>query len=126
MPAGRPAHSERPPFGERLYRLREQKGLSQQQAAALLNITQQSYAAWERRPTALKPEQLIKLSRLFECSVDELVGVQAKPRRKGGPVGKVRRVFEEVSRLPRNQQNKVAEFVEAFVVQQQQSKERKA
>jgi len=125
MPAGRPAQSKRPPFGERLYRLREHKGLSQQQAAALLNITQQSYAAWERRPTALKPEQLIKLSHLFECSVDELVGLHSKPRRKGGPIGKVRRVFEEVSRLPRNQQNKVAEFVEAFVVQQQ-SKERKS
>jgi len=36
---------------------------------------------------------------------------------KGGLTGKVRRIFEEVSRLPSNQQNKVVEFVEAFVLE---------
>jgi hypothetical protein len=32
-------------------------------------------------------------------------------------VGKLHQVFEKASRLPRHQQNKVAEFVEAFVNQ---------
>jgi len=85
----------------------------------MLGVTQQSYAVWERRPTALKPEQLVDLARVLDTNVDELVGFNPKPKRRGGPVGKVRQVFEEVSRLPRHQQNKVAEFVEAFVAQQQ-------
>jgi len=117
MPAGRPAQTERTEFGERLYRLREQRGLSQKQMAEKLGIIQQSYAAWERYPTALKPEQLARLAKILDCSVDELIGNESKPRRAGGPVGRIRRVFEAVTQLPRHQQNKVADFVEAFVAQ---------
>jgi len=46
-------------------------------------------------------------------SADELLGV--KTPKQSGPTGKVRQVFEDVSRLPRKQQLKVVEFVEAFV-----------
>ena len=117
MPAGRPAQSNRTDFGERLHRQREQRGLSQKQMAEKLSITQQSYAAWERRSTALKPEQMTALARILDCSIEELIGGEAKSRRGTGPAGRVRRVFDAVSRLPRHQQNKVAEFVEAFVAQ---------
>jgi len=37
--------------------------------------------------------------------------------RGGGPEGKLYQVFEKAIRLPRYQQNKAAEFVEAFVNQ---------
>lgn len=117
MPTGRTARSSRTDFGERLYRLREQHGLSQKQMAEKLNITQQSFAAWERRSTALKPEQMTALARILDCSIEDLIGGEAKSRRGSGPSGRVRRVFDAVSRLPRHQQNKVAEFVEAFVAQ---------
>jgi transcriptional regulator with XRE-family HTH domain len=118
MPAGRPAQSQRTDFGERLFHCREQKGFSQKQMADALNIKQQSYAAWERRSTALKPEQLAALARILDCSIDDLIGQAPKVKRGSGPAGRVRRVFEAVNQLPRHQQNKVAEFVEAFVKQQ--------
>ena len=54
---GRPAKSKRTEFGERLVTARQQAGLSQAQGAEKLGITQQSYGGWERRETALKPEQ---------------------------------------------------------------------
>jgi len=117
MPAGRPAQSNRTDFGERLHRQREQRGLSQKQMAEKLAVTQQSYAAWERRSTALKPEQMAALARILDCSIEDLISGEAKSRRVNGPAGRVRRVFDAVSRLPRHQQNKVAEFVEAFVAQ---------
>ena len=117
--AGRPAQTKRTEFGERLYRLREERGLSQKQLAEMLGITQQSYAAWERRPTALKPEQLADLAKILDCSADALVTGEVKKKRGTGPAGRIRRVFDSVSKLPRHQQNKVAEFVEAFVNQHQ-------
>jgi transcriptional regulator with XRE-family HTH domain len=126
MRAGRPAQSERTEFGERLYRLREQRGLSQKLMAEKLGITQQSYAAWERRHTALRPAQLASLAKILECSVDELVGIgSSRSRRVGGPPGRIRRMFEAVTPLPRHQQNKVAEFVEAFVAQHANGAERR-
>jgi hypothetical protein len=44
-----------------------------------------------------------------------------RPERRHGPVGRMQRIFEDVSRLPRRQQDKVIEFVEAFVAQQRKA-----
>jgi hypothetical protein len=41
------------------------------------------------------------------------------PARRPGPVGRVQKAFEKVARLPRRQQDKIIEFVEAFVAQQE-------
>jgi hypothetical protein len=54
---------------------------------------------------------------VLKVSVEHLFGKTIAKPRGGGPVGKLHQVFEKASRLPRHQQNKVAEFVEAFVNQ---------
>ena len=84
-----------------------------------LGITQQSYAAWERRPVALKPEQLATLSQLLGCSVDDMLGLSPKPVKRGGPIGRARQIFDQVSQLPRTQQRKIVDVVEALVAQGQ-------
>ena len=66
---------------------------------------------------ALRPEQIEKAAAALKVSVEHLFGKTAVKPRGGGPVGKLHQVFEKASRLPRHQQNKVAEFVEAFVNQ---------
>jgi hypothetical protein len=38
-----------------------------------------------------------------------------------GPDGKLRKIFEDASRLPRRQQEKIAEFVTAFINQYKQT-----
>ena len=51
-------------------------------------------------------------------SVDELLGETDKKRRAGaGPTGRMRRLFEAASKLPRSQQEKIAAVIEAFVNQ---------
>ena len=81
-----------------------------------LGITARAYAFWERDP-GLKAEQLADLAKIFDVSVDYLVGQEPPKKRNGGLTGRARRVFEQVSRLPRSQQNKIVEVVEAFVNQ---------
>jgi transcriptional regulator with XRE-family HTH domain len=115
MIVGRPAKFQRSPFGERLLAARHQAGLSQVQIAKKLEITQQTYAGWERRTTALKPEYLSKLSSLLNVSVDYMLGHENGGQRKGGPTGKARRVFEEVSKLPRHQQQRILGIVEDLI-----------
>jgi transcriptional regulator with XRE-family HTH domain len=92
-------------------------GLSQSQVAALLGVTQPSYADWERSTTALRPEHLSQLATILNVSVDDLLSHSKRPQRGIGPAGKARRVFEQVSRLPRHQQQKIVEVVEALVAQ---------
>ena len=112
---GRPAKFERSPFGEKLLAARQQAGLSQIQVAGKLGVTQQTYAGWERRTTALKPEYIAKLSSMLNVSVDYLLGRENGGQKKGGPIGKARRVFEEVSRLPRHQQQRILGIVEDLI-----------
>ena len=117
MPAGRPAFTARCDFGARLFELRQRKGFSQKQMADALGITQQSYALWERRPVALRPEQITQLADILACGVGDILGIPSRPLQRGGPVGKVRQVFEQVSKLPRAKQRKIVEVVEALVLQ---------
>jgi transcriptional regulator with XRE-family HTH domain len=114
---GRPSKRPRPPFGARLHALREEAGLTQAQVAEKLGISQRAYAFWEREPIALRAEQLATLAQVLNVSVDALVGQKAAKRRGTGPVGKARRVFEQVSKLPRRQQEKILDILEPFVRQ---------
>jgi hypothetical protein len=64
---------------------------------------------------------LSKLARVLGVSVEELLSSDVVPERRHGPVGRMQRIFEDVSHLPRRQQDKVIEFVEAFVAQQRKA-----
>ena len=88
------------------------------QLADGLGVTQSTYAGWERRTTALKPEYISKLAAMLNVSVDYLLGHENGGQRKGGPVGKARRVFEEVSKLPRHQQQRILRIVEDLIAAQ--------
>jgi len=115
MKAGKPTKSDRTDFAERLCRLREAAGFSQRAIAQQMSISQPAYANWESHNVSLKPEQLTQLARVLGVRVEELLEDSHPRPRHGGPKGRVRQVFEDVSRLPRKQQEKVVEFVEAFV-----------
>jgi transcriptional regulator with XRE-family HTH domain len=58
--------------------LREQAGLSQQQLADRIGLTQRAYAYWERHPVALRPDQLLKVADALNVSVEDLVGTNGK------------------------------------------------
>jgi transcriptional regulator with XRE-family HTH domain len=115
MRTGRPSKSERSDFGARVCALREAAGLSQREVAAQLGISQPSYALWERNNVALRPDQLLNLAKALGVRVEELLNPPAVSRRRGGPAGKAKRVFEALSKLPRHQQQKIVDVVETFV-----------
>jgi transcriptional regulator with XRE-family HTH domain len=117
MQTGRPSLRPRTPFGQRVHAAREALGLSQAEVATKLGINQASYGAWEREPVALRPDQVEQLAKILNVSVEHLFGTATPKARGTGPAGKLRQVFEKASQLPRHQQNKVAEFVDAFVKQ---------
>lgn len=115
MQVGRPPKISRTPFGERLFAARTAAGLSQAEVAEKFGVTQTSYADWERRPVALRPDQIERLAEVLKVSVEYLFATNGKPKDRGGPVGRARRAFERVSKLPRSQQQHILKVVEAFV-----------
>lgn len=61
-------------LGERVRTLREQRGLSQGQLAALVGTHPQSLSQAERGVRSLTLQQVIKLSRALKVSTDEILG----------------------------------------------------
>ena len=65
-------------FGQRLKQLREENGLSQIAIANQLGITEEDINAFENDETMPSAEILVKLSSLYNMSVDELLGNSRK------------------------------------------------
>jgi len=117
MNTGRPAKRKRTPFGARLHALREVAGLSQREVAARLDITQPAYALWERRNVSVRIVDLYRLADILGVGVEDLFYDEKKTSRRGGPIGKARQTFEAVSTMPRTQQKKILDVVDALVAQ---------
>ena len=60
-------------LGERIYSLRTRKGMSQGDLAEALDVSRQSISKWETGGSVPELDKLIKLSQLFDVSLDELV-----------------------------------------------------
>ena len=60
-------------FGERLYQLRKQKYISQEELADIMDVSRQSISKWELDQTYPDVDNLVRLAKFFEVSVDFLV-----------------------------------------------------
>ena len=60
-------------FNNKLYELRKQKGLSQEELANRLNVSRQTISKWEVGESSPDMEKLVAISELFDISLDELV-----------------------------------------------------
>jgi transcriptional regulator with XRE-family HTH domain len=116
---GRPSKHPRSNFGIRLHRLREEAGLSQTAIAERLSIPQRTYAYWERADVALRADQLAALAEIFDISCDHLIGREPGNSKGKGPSGKLKKVFEQASGLPRRQQKRVVDIVEDMLIAQE-------
>ena len=62
-------------LANRLAELRKQKGLSQEELADRLGVSRQAISKWERGEASPDTDNLIELAKIYEISLDELVGL---------------------------------------------------
>jgi transcriptional regulator with XRE-family HTH domain len=80
--------------------------------ADAVGVPQTNIAYWETSSKPPRSDVLPRLAEVLGVPVEQLLGDRpAAPGRRSGPVGKLQRVFEEASSLPRRDQRLVAEFV---------------
>jgi transcriptional regulator with XRE-family HTH domain len=114
----RPAAKPRPKQAARLAALRKAAGLSQTELAEAIDVSQQTIAYWETSPVPPRSDVLPKMAKALGVRVEDILGDgPTNAVRQPGPVGEVQRTFEEVRKLPRKQQRKVIEMVQALVDQ---------
>lgn len=60
-------------LGERIYKLRTEKEMSQGDLADTLEVSRQSISKWETNGSVPELDKLVKLSEIFSISLDELI-----------------------------------------------------
>ena len=60
-------------IGEKITKLRKEQKLTQEQLADILKVSRQSVSKWERNVAYPDTEKLIRISKIFECSLDYLL-----------------------------------------------------
>lgn len=103
-------------FSRRLIELRQARELTQEQLAEKLGVSRDAIAYYENRAKNPSADVLDKLAAFFEVSADDLLGRTAV-RRKRGRQSKLERCFEAVGELPKRDQERIVDVVNALVVQ---------
>ena len=71
-------------FAEHLMTLRKQRGWSQEELGNQIGVTRQTVSKWEMGQSTPELEKLVELARLFNMSIDRLVGLEGAEERGGG------------------------------------------
>lgn len=96
-------------FSEKLYKLRKEKGLSQEQLAEKLLISRQAISKWESGTAMPETEKLLAISNYFGVSMDYLLKENVEEQ----VVADVQRVSEEMGQSKDN--NKSASVVGCII-----------
>jgi transcriptional regulator with XRE-family HTH domain len=107
----------------RLRQFREAAGLSVRELARQIGEQHTNVSFWERTGTLPRSNVLAPIAQALGVTVEDLLG-DAATRRAGVPGSRVRRMFEQVQRLPRRQQDKICELLEPYLAKNATSVEK--
>jgi len=88
-------------LGETIYKLRTEKNLSQGDLAEKLEVSRQSISKWENNSAVPDLEKIVKLSEIFEETLDELVKGEAVSKRTEPNAAIPQETIKETGFLPR-------------------------
>ncbi len=102
-------------IGQRLARLRLERGLTQVMLAEQVGIIQALVSDYERDKLRVNPEITVRLAQALEVSTDELLGLQPTKSIGRQPSRKVLRRLEQIENLPRRDQDALLRTIDAFL-----------
>jgi DNA-binding XRE family transcriptional regulator len=114
-----PKRGPRPEQGAHLLELRKAAGLTQTELAEAVGVPQANIVFWEWSDKPPRSDLLPKMAKVLAVRVDDLIVTDGHIplTKRPGPVGEIQRAFEAVRQLPRSQQRKIVETVDALVDQ---------
>lgn len=102
--------------GERLARLRKERGWTQVELAERVGITQTLLSDYERGRLRLNAKLIVQFANALETTTDDLLqpkGSRSPLRRK--PSLRVQRRVEKIEKLPPHQQNYLLKTIDGFL-----------
>jgi len=107
-----PPSAETP--GQRLARIRRERGFTQVELAQKTGLTQTLVSDYERGKLRLNAEMILRFANALEVSTDDLLQPSTgKPARK--PSRKVLRRLEQIEALPPSQQTTLLRTIDTFL-----------
>jgi len=104
-------------IGQRLARIRKEKGYTQTELAEQIGIIQVSVSDYERGRLQTGAEMLARFALALEVSADELLGLDRRRPAKAAPPAarKFLRRMQQIDRLPRRDQEALLRTIDAFL-----------
>jgi transcriptional regulator with XRE-family HTH domain len=102
-------------LGQRLTRLRKDRGFTQVELAEKTGITQVLISAYETDRCAFSVEMAVRFALVLGISLDELLHPKAKKLSARKPSRRVLRRLEQIERLPRRKQEALLTTIDAFL-----------
>jgi len=84
-------------LGEKIQRLRKEKGLSQEELAAQLTVSRQAISKWELNESIPEMENIVQLSNLFEVSTDFLLKEDIENEKANEPTIKSQKNINDIA-----------------------------
>ena len=103
-------------LGLRVAALRKEIGLTQAQLAESLGNSQQQIVSFEKGRRRMQVFMLPRLASALGVSVEELLGDQSRPKKRG-PTPALQRQLEQLARLPKSKQQFVSAMIETLLQQ---------
>ena len=103
-------------FGERVARLRREKGLTQEDLAERLGVTQPVVSDYERGRLRLHGELIVQLAQILGTTADEILGLKASGR--SSTALRNRRLLRQVQaleKLSKRDQQALLRTIDAFL-----------
>jgi transcriptional regulator with XRE-family HTH domain len=102
-------------IGQRLARLRKQRGYTQVELAEKMGSRQVLISAYETDRIALSAEIAVRLAMALEVSTDELLHPKVKKKSTAKPSLKVMRRMEQIEKLPENKQSFILSALDSML-----------
>jgi transcriptional regulator with XRE-family HTH domain len=102
-------------LGQRLTRLRKERGFTQVELAQKVGITQVLISAYETDRCSFSVEMAVRFALALGISLDELLHPKAKKLSSRKPSRRVLRRLEQIEKLPARQQNYLLRTIDGFL-----------
>jgi transcriptional regulator with XRE-family HTH domain len=102
-------------FGQRLARLRKERGWTQLELAERARIIQALISDYERDKLRLNAEIIVRFANALEVTTDELLQPHGRKSLRRKPSLRVQRRMERIEKLPPHQQNHLLKTIDGFL-----------
>jgi transcriptional regulator with XRE-family HTH domain len=102
-------------FGQRLARLRKEKGLTQSALASKMGLVQALISEYERDKIRAHHEMVARFALALEISADDLLGINAPKKKIKTPGLRLQKRMLQIEALPRHQQKIILRTIDTIL-----------